>query len=627
MTAAPIHALVGYYERLANDPGQEVAQPGFSREKISHCLVLAPSGELHSVQDLREEAEVGGRTKREARVPKRLIVPDRGGRSGTLLKANFLWDNTGYALGADGKGKPQRSAQAFEAFRALHQQMLAGCDDPGLRALCKFLDAWSPQRAVERIEAVSGGVKWDEICDTNVVFKLQGEEGYLHDSPALQDAWAEFAMMEEQPVRGFSLVSGRPEPLARLHPMIKGVAGAQSSGAALVSFNLDAFESYEKQQSFNAPVGITDAFRYTTALNRLLADPRRRVRLADATLVFWAGAPTAAVAQAEDAIAMLLQEPPPAEDAATVDSARLFLQRARDALVAHRSLERGDTPFYILGLSPNAARLAVRFWLVGTVQQFTERLLRHLEQLEIVGGDSNDPFALTLKRIVLETARPRNGWPDEESVSPLLAGAVLRSVLSGAPYPQALLQGVLDRIRAEGFSHKDLRNDYVLAAWRRAAILKACLIRNHKQEVTVSLNPAGPRPYQLGRLFAVLEKTQEDAFRFESGEAGNRELNATIKDRSFASASTNPVAAFPRLLKLHAHHLRKLQNKPGLRTMHEKLVQEICGNIGDAFPRYLPPDEQGQFFLGYYHQRQELFTKKSDANDNESTSGPESKEL
>lgn len=619
MTSAPIHALADYYERLAADPSQGVARLGFSIEKISFCVVLTPGGKLHQVQDIRVEEEIGGKTKKTVLKPKLLSVPDRGGRSGTLIKSNFLFDNTGYALGVDGKGKPARSREAFEAFRDLHTKMLGRCKgDRGLKALCKFLDEWNPKTAAKEIEAVSGGVAWDEICDRNVVFKIRGETEYIHDSRALQDAWVEFASLEEQPVRGRSLVTGEDELLARLHPKIKFTDPGGQAEKNLVSFNLDAFTSYGKEQSFNAPVGIGDAFRYTTALNRLLSDKRRKLRLADTTVVFWAGAAPMAAADAEDAFALLLQgAPPSAEDAATVDNARLFIERARDALLAKRGLEGGATPFHILGLAPNASRLAVRFWLAGTVGEFADRLFRHLDRLTIVGPQDSSPFDLSLRRLVLETARSKNGWPDEDSVSPLLAGAVLRSVLSGAPYPEALLTGVIERIRAEGFAHKDIRNDYVLAAWRRAAILKAYLIHNCSQEVSVSLNVAGPLPYQLGRLFAVLEKTQEESARFELSDGGSRELNATIKDRFFGGASTNPGAAFPRLLKLHAHHLRKLQRKPGLRVVREKLVQEIMANVRNDFPRFLGPEQQGQFFIGYYHQRADLFAPKSD-DDNDS---------
>jgi CRISPR-associated protein Csd1 len=617
MTSAPIHALTTYYERLAADPSQEIARLGFAQEKIAFCVVLTPRGELRQVQDLRVEEETGGKTKKKVLRPRLVTVPDRGGRSGTLIKANFLFDNTGYALGVDGKGRPARSREAFEAFRDLHRQMLSRCNDRGLEALCAFLDAWVPEHAVERIEAAAGGVKWDDICDSNVVFRLQGEEGYIHDSAALQDAWVEFAALEETPALGHSLVSGREEPLARLHPMIKGVIGAQTSGAAIVSFNQDSFESYGKSQSFNAPVGVGDAFRYTTALNRLLADKRRRIRIGETTVVFWAGAaprPAAGstVELAEDAFAVMFQgAQASAEDAPTVDSVRLFWQRAREALLANKGLEGGDAPFYILGLSPNASRLAVRFWLAGTVDEFAKRLAQHARRLEVVKPPDADPLTdLALRRLVLETARPKNGWPDEESVSPLLAGAVLRAVLSGGSYPQALLGGVIARIRAEGFADPDKRNDHVLAAWRRAAILKSMVIPDSEQEAYVSLNLTGPPAYQLGRLFAVLEKTQDEAF--------DNNLNATIKDRYFGSASANPIAAFPRLLRLHVHHLGKLAN-PGRRTNLEKLVQEICSNVGDQFPRNLALQQQGQFFLGYYHQRQDLFTRKNDDDKSNST--------
>ena len=597
-----LNALVDYYDRLVDDPEQNVAPLRFSREKISYCIVLKPDGAPFAIQDIREQVEVGGKSKKTRQVPRPLIVPDRGGRSGTLIKPNFLFDNTGYVLGVDGKGKPERSRAAFEAFRELHDTLAEHVNDAGLTAVRAFLHAWNPDEAEQRIGELGG--TWDEVCDANIVFRLLDKTGYVHESKALRDAWVTFADEETEADSGFSLVSGRAEPLARLHPMIRGVTGAQSSGAALVSFNLDAFESYNKEQSYNAPVGVGDAFRYTTALNRLVNDRTRRVRMADTTVLFWSDKPTAV----EDNFLGFCDDSA-ADDQETVDRLKSFLDSARRAWLAKDRLEDADLPFYVLGLAPNASRLSVRFWLAGTVQEFAERIGRHISDLEIGGGDNAPP--LTLRRLIRETAHAKNGWPDDDSISPLLSGAVLRSVLSGAAYPQALLAGVINRIGAEGFANKDTRNDWRDAMTRRAAILKAYLIRNSNQEIPVTLNKDHPKSaYQLGRLFAALEKTQEDAH-------GNK-LNTTIKDHFFTSASATPAVAFGRLLPLHQHHLNKLRDKPGLRINRERLVQEIFETI-EAFPAHLSLDDRGLFFIGYYHQRQDFFTSKTDETGNETT--------
>lgn len=628
MISAPIHALADYYARLAADPSAAITPYGYALQPISFCLVLSEQGELHTIADLRETA--GRKTTAHM-----IAVPHYGSKRTSGIRPYFLWDKSALVLGRDRvaeeryTGDALRLTEQFAAFRDLHLGLESRIRNDEFSAVCRFLRSWEPSNADQLPD-------WVSISGTNLVFKIVGRTHYVHDLEPCRCVWLEVLESSEPAPIGHCLVTGQLAPIARLHPAIKGVhdPGGQAE-KSLVSINTKeqpAFGSFGKEQAFNAPISRPTAFNYATVLNRLLADRRRKIRLGDTTVVFWAGAsPGAARAgasgasgvsaeQAEDAFAVLaagFSGPPSAEDASTVDNARVFLERAREALLANKGLQGGDTPFFILGLSPNASRLAVRFWLAGTVDEFAKRLARHVGRLQIVKPDDADPLTdLTLRRLVLETARPKNGWPDEESVSPLLAGAVLRAVLSGGPYPQALLGGVIARIRAEGFAHPDKRNDHVLAAWRRAAVLKAMVISDPEQESYVSLNLKGPPAYQLGRLFAALEKTQDEAF--------DNSLNATIKDRYFGSASANPIAAFPRLLRLHVHHLGKLAN-PGRRTNLEKLVQEICSNLGEQFPRNLALEQQGQFFLGYYHQRQDLFTRKSD-DESKSNTTTESKE-
>ena len=385
------------------------------------------------------------------------------------------------------------------------------------------------------------------------------------------------------------------QPIARLHePKIKGVRGAQTSGATLVAFNADAYESYRKAQSFNAPVGVEDAFKYCTALNRLTMDRKRQVHLGDATVVYWSERPT----PFEDDVFGIF-ESQEAEDSGAIDRLKGFFNRLRRA-AGGAMFENGDVPFYILGLSPNAARVSVRFWLAGTVQQLAERLGQHVADLELAGAPPS-MLPITVQRIIDQSARER------DDIQPLLGGAVLQAVLSGGSYPASLPAAVLRRIRADGQTGG--ANGHI-----RAAILKAYLARKarlDKQQETISMSldkSCSQSAYHMGRLFAALEKTQEDAL--------GGDLNVTIKDRYFSSASTNPVAAFPRLLRLHAHHLDKLgAEKRGLKVIRERLIQEISDHFSaaDGFPAHLSLDEQGLFFIGYYHQREAFFaSRKSD---------------
>ncbi|HSS63420.1 MAG TPA: type I-C CRISPR-associated protein Cas8c/Csd1, partial [Gammaproteobacteria bacterium] len=564
------------------DPDSGIAPIGFSRQKVSFEVVLKPDGSLVGFHDARID---GGRRI----VPRLVQVPGQAKPSGSGINPGFLWDNAAYMLGyKPDDPKPDRTLKAFEAFRDRHVALKAEIGDEAFSAVCGFLAGWKAEHAADYPEL-------REIAGSFGVFRMQGAREYVHERPKIKNYWLGQAAGEEAGPSAPSLISGEVQPIARLHePKIKGVRGGQTSGATLVSFNENAYESYGKAQSFNAPVGVEDAFKYCTALNRLTTARDRQVHLADTTVVFWTEQPTAF----EDELYGVF-EPQGTEDPATLTRLTGFFNRLRRAAEG-AAFEGGHVTFYVLGLSPNAARLSVRFWLVGSVQQFAERLGQHLNDLELGGKPPTMP-PITLQRILDQTARER------DEIQPLLGGALLQAVLTGGPYPPSLAAAVLRRVRADGQTGG-------VSGHLRAAIIKAYLARkarlNQKEEVVaMSLDKDCPHvAYHLGRLFAALEKTQEDAL--------GGELNVTIKDRYLSSASANPVTAFPRLLRLHAHHLDKLgtENR-GLKVTRERLVQEICDrvNAAEGFPGHLPLDEQGLFFVGYYHQRRDFFTSRKAA--------------
>lgn len=566
-------ALVDYYQRLEKDTDQQPAPFGFSHEKIHFCVVLEPDGTLASnkLSDLREQVIVNEKTGKTRIAPRSMLVPSRGGRSGAGFKPFFLWDNTGYVLGRDGKDNSTRSEQAFEEFREFHLKFRDQIQDESFQTVCRFLQNWQPSMA-ESLE------NWEEACGLNVVFQVRGQTQYVHQIEQVKQAWLPFASKEIESHRGRSLITGAQEDIAQLHPQIGGVAGAQTTGAAIVSFNLSAFTSYGKTQSYNAPVGVHDAHRYTTALQHLLTGAKHRIRIGDATVVFWSDKPTLL----EDIFGGVISEEDiqDAEDAGTTNRVKNFLSALRRGK-AHEGIDQPDVPFYILGLSPNASRIHVRFWLTGTVREFAKRLDNHIGNLEIIGQQEGKP-PLVVRKILLETAREAKGIP------PQLAGELTRAILTGQRYPTTLLSAVVRRIRAS----PDIN-------YRRAAIIKAVLIRNHNMEINVSLNKDYPDPaYHLGRLFAALDKTQEDA-----------RLSRTIKDGYFSAASATPASVFSRLMRMHQHHLKKLEYE-GQKIKREQLVQEICSHVQD-FPAHLPLKQQGLFDIGYYHQRQDFFTKTS----------------
>lgn len=565
-----LQALNEYYARKAADPDGGLAPEGFEPKAIPFVLVLDGDGRLVQFADQRE-----GEGKK--RVAKPVLVP-QGVKKTSGVAANLLWDSAEYVLGVDIRGKPERVAEQQIAFRGRLREAFGDVlDDAGLRAVANFLDI----HRVETLEILAAHPLWPEILETNplISFQLNADAHLVCQRPAVIAA-----LMAEggRAPDGLCLVSGEADAIERLHPSIKGVWGAQTSGANIVSFNLGAFNSYGKSQSFNAPVGKRAAFAYTTALNHLLAKgSRQRVQVGDASTVFWAE--KASGEQFESAFLDFLAPPKHADNPDQGTQAVVSLYRCiRDG----RPFTSDDGQrFHVLGLAPNAARIAVRFWHVAPIVGLSAAFRRYFDEVEIVRPAYEVDAPLTLFRLLASTALLGKA----ENIPPNLGGDVMRAILAGSRFPESLMQGALRRIRAEQEVN-----------YPRAALLKAYLIRNlNDKEIAVSLNEDNIDPgYRLGRLFAALERVQERA-------QGN--LNASIRERYYGAFSATPVTVLPLLMKLKNHHLAKLQNR-GEAVNLEKLLGAIVEGIGDI-PARLNLAEQARFAVGYYHQRQAFFNK------------------
>ncbi len=597
-----IPALTRYYERLEADPESDVAPFGWSRQKIGFEVVLNPDGTLHDIARCVVAVEVPQKGKgrdgepkppKIVERPKSEIVPGQNKAPGAGINPGFLWDTPQYMLGfKPDDPKPERTQQAFEGFRDRHLALADAIDDGAFGAVCRFLASWSPEHAAAR-EGLA------EAATYFGVFRISGTTQYVHDCPAVRTWWdaqvLEGSDGDALPPRP-SLVDGEVQEIARLHePKIKGVRGGQSAGSLLVSFNDTAYESYRQKDGANSPVGVRDAFKYCTALNRLLADSHRSLVIGGDTYVLWA--------ERESPIELLFSGGL-LGDGDVEEAVRAKFDRLREGLPAE---ELGDarTPFYVLGLSPNQGRLSVRMWLESTIGEMAEHARRHFAALRLE-PEPEDAKWLTVRRIVAETVPPKSGWADESQVSPQLAPQVLRAALFGLPYPRALLSGVISRMRTEGVAHPD-RIDGRHVPHRRCSIIKACLSRpaagqKQEEDQLVSLNTDHPdQAYHLGRLFAVLERIQDAAFEYK--------LNATIRERYYGSASATPAAVFPRLCKLKNHHIGKIDNdKPGLAHWFERHLASIFDHI-ESFPSTMSLESQGLFAIGYYHQREALFKK------------------
>lgn len=590
-----LQALNNYYQRLlTQDVG--IALPGYSQEKISYVLVLSLDGKLVDVQDVR--VQTGKKMQ-----PRLISVPQPEKRT-SGVKSNFLWDKTSYVLGVSAK-EGGRSAQEHLAFKTQHVALLSDSADSGLQAFLKFLAQWAPEQFQPPLFN-------PEMLDSNLVFRLDGHLQYLHDTPAAQAIWSRLQAGADSK-EGMCLVTGQRQPLARLHPAIKGVNGAQSSGASIVSFNLESFTSYGKTQGDNAPVSEQAAFAYTTVLNHLLRrddSNHQRLQIGDATVVFWAEAADAAQVDAAQSLFWDMLDPP-ADDASETER----LRQALDAVAKGRPLREltpeleDETRLYVLGLAPNASRLSVRFWEMGSLRHFARRLAEHFQDLELEPRPWKTEPAMW--RLLLATAPSRDGKSKSEDIPPQLAGELTRAILSGSRYPRSLLNQIIMRLRADG----DISG-------MRVALCKAVLARDLRlgvkginEEIPMSLDKEASNPgYRLGRLFAVLESAQRGAL--------GTQVNATIRDRYYGAASATPATVFPMLLRNTQNHLAKLRKeKPGLAVTLEREISEIVDGLPSHFPRSLRLEDQGRFAIGYYHQSQARFahSKDEDADTTEST--------
>jgi CRISPR-associated protein Csd1 len=574
-----LQALTEYYDRRCADPDPAQRLPAFGREdkEIPFVIELASDGRVVQLIDTR----VAEGKKRRA---KTFLVP-LGEKKTSAVKANLLWDTAAYVIGIARERKGTSEVTPAQAFRRRIEALAASAqDDAGVHAVLAALERadWS---------LIESHPSWPEIVEKNPVmtFRLVGDDGLVCQRPAVTAAASPLATSDDKVA--MCLVDGTLQPVQRLHAAIKGVWGAQTSGANIVSFNARSFESYGKteRQGENAPIGQRAAFAYTTALNHLLGkDSRNKVQIGDASTVFWADRSTAFPTLLADIFGEDKDDP---DRGVQTVAALLESWRTGRLPVAEQ-----DVQFFVLGLAPNAARISVRFWLKAPLAELAPRILQHFEDLRVVRRYDSDPRTPSMFRLLSGLAL--QGKLD--NLPPRVAGEWIRAILEGRPYPVDLLNLAVIRSKAE----RDV-------TYLRAATLKACLNREHRKQhpelparhsefsETLDMNQDQPA-YRLGRLFAVLERIQQLA---QPG------INATIRDRYYGAASTTPVTVFTTLLRLKNAHLKKLTG--GSEAFFERLIGEVLAPIAD-FPHQLTLADQGRFALGYYHQRQVFYTKRDD---------------
>ncbi|GAB4388008.1 MAG: type I-C CRISPR-associated protein Cas8c/Csd1 [Thermodesulfovibrionales bacterium] len=571
-----LQALTSYYGRISEEDGSAIAPEGFEKKEIPFVIVLDREGNFKGIDDTRS----GEGKKGNAR---KFLVPKAVKKSANIA-ANLLWGNPEYVLGKPRPGT-EGDHRKVEKVRERHMSFIEKLEafdvvDAGVSAVLRFLNNGD-------FSGVLSHPAWPEMekGGRDISFRLEGDDALVSQRDAVRKAVASSDLKEEDDKLYQCLISGYMESPARLHSPIKGVWGAQPSGANIVSFNLPAFQSFGKTRGFNAPVGKKAEHAYTTALNKLLArDSRQRIRIGDSSTVFWTEKPN----KMEDWFKDFFGEPARGESEQDNEALRA-LYRAPET--GAPPLDNDLTRFYVLGLSPNASRIAVRFWYDGTVGEVAKNIKQHFQDCAIVHGPKEREH-LSLFRLLVSTALQGKA----DNIQPNLAGEVVKSILTGTPYPQTMLSSAVRRTRAE----RDI-------TYPRASLIKACLVRDSRyykkrgKEVSMALDQGNANVgYRLGRLFSTLEKIQEEA---------NPGINSTIRDRFYGAASSTPVTVFPHLMKLKNHHLAKLENR-GRAVNLERLVGEIMGGVDD-FPAHLSLPDQGRFAVGYYHQRQDFFTKKT----------------
>lgn len=598
-----LQALVQLYEALAGQ--KKVAVEGWDKAKVSHRILLSEAGDIEGIISAKVRVTRG---KKGMEIPAEMWVPLPVVRS-SGVKANFLCDNASYFLGIDDKGKPERTKECFQAAKELHHLILDSCQSVSARAVLHFFDRWDIDKAKEN-PFISQNIE-DIFGASNFIFQVNGID--VQEDSEIREAWRQHCECGDESAGenslGLCLVIGKEnQKIAITHSKIKGVLGAQSSGANLVAFNAASFCSYgyDGEQGKNAPIGEYAALAYVKALNYLLSDTKHREILGDTTVVYWS---KHAETEYQDCMSAMLDDNT-LIDAATLDQIMKNMKEGKPSSLQGLEISP-EEPFYILGLAPNAARISVRFFLENTFGETMKNLMAHQERMRIVHAPFEKDF-IKIWMVLKEITNPHGN----DSASPILSGSFLRAVLTDGNYPAAVFQSMMMRIHADQDQEGDKTKKKI--NYVKSAFIKAYLLQNGQKKwrdiIQMAVNKETKEiSYVLGRLFSVLENIQENA---------NPGINATIKDRYFNAACATPAVTFPVLFKLSNAHLRKREMDGGKAVYFSKKIQELMDKItmpdvGHPFPKRLTLEEQGAFVLGYYQETQARYTTKKEEVGNE----------
>lgn len=606
-----IHALCDYYDILARTG--EVLPDGYSCVDISYVVSLTAEGKIDDIllwQEKKTITNAKGKSK-EILVPQKEIMPQRTEKPG--IDANIMEHRPLYLFGlnyVDEQLSPEdrtdKAKKSHEAFVRVNLDFTEGMESPVVCAYRKFILDWNPEKETENPFLLGLGKNYGK---SKFAFCLSGyPDELLHREVEVKEKWEKYSQEQQCDTTESCLsqcaVSGEQAPIARIHSKIRGVYGGLSTGSVLIGFNNASENSYGKDQSYNSNISEGVMKKYTEALNYLLEKREHRVLLDNITVVFWAMDEEKTCE--EKMMAMLFGQSDQMDAEQTENMLRRLLEDGKKGKIVRERLQseneiKPDVDFYMLGLKPNSSRLAVKFIYRRKFGEILWNIVRFQEDLQI----SKELRPVSLGRIMKELISPKVSSKNQgDKINPALLAGLFEDVIYGRPYPEALLETMVRRVKTD----TDLKINEV-----RAGVIKACINRNYpKEELNVALNRENCSPaYLCGRLFAVLEKLQQDASR--------NSLNRTIKDGYFASAVSKPASVFPKLIVLAQNHLDKVdrlsrnqENRTRGAGYYKKWIGEIIDKLIDRFPDTLTLSEQGCFIIGYYQQYQEFFVKNDD---------------
>lgn len=607
-----INALCDYYD-LKTRKSQSSLPEGYAAQEISFQIRLTEDGEIAAIVDMRDPVEIylkNGKSKEQLK-PKVINLPERSQK--TAIFSNLIEHRPLYIFGLnygkdgfttdDDKDKAKKS---HAAFVKRNLEFFKDLNSPICTAYRRFIEKWKPEEQTENPYLLELGKLYSgsyfsfalysdpRITPENDECFLRKYIEYLSEQVALTERQGK--NVAQCPIMGERL------PVARIHDKIK-FPGGNTVGCQLVAMKESAYESYGKTQSYNSNISEAAMKKYTAAFNEILDDKNHRVILEDMVIVYFA---MKADDFAEcDMMAQMFGASAGGDENEAFGEVIKELSGGNAVDYSALGIDE-DVTLYFAGFTPNSSRICQKFIVRDSFGKIMENLFKHQRDLSIDGSGGRPVY---FNYIFKELVSPKSS---KEKVPPPLITDIILAAIKGTNYPTALLHTAIRRVKTD---RNEENNSFIRMNSVRAGIIKACLNRkarnsDKEEEITMSLDTSSKNPaYLCGRLFAVLEKLQQDA--------ADSKLNTTIGDTYFSSASSNPASVLPRLMKLAFYHMRKLSD--GGVIFYKNLISEITDPLENKFPSTLNLEEQGRFIIGYYHQNRKLWEKKESQSDRKET--------